>query len=134
MSDDNKKLTVKEQKFVATLVSGNSDTAKQAVLDAGYNAKPSNAATMAKNILARPRVQNALAAAIEKRFPDIPGVGASVIYDILTNPDESSMTKLKALDYLMKLYGWQAPTKHMSMHADIGDQLALPQSEGDDDA
>lgn len=125
MSDE-KKLTVKEQKFVATLVSGNSETATQAVVDAGYNiTNPKSASNMANQILKRPRIQNALAKAIEKKFPDIPGLGAEVLYNMLRDENESSMVKLKALEYLMKLFGWQSPTKHAILKADLSD-LTLP--------
>ncbi len=125
MSED-KKLTVKEQKFVATLVSGNSDSAMAAVVDAGYNAStPKSASNMANKIMKRPHIQNALARAIEKKFPDIPGLGAQVVYDILQSPEEPSAMKLKALDMLIKIFGWQAPSKHAILKADLND-LALP--------
>ena len=126
-----KRLSVKEQKFVQTLVSGNSQGPAQAVLDAGYLTTMKNAPSMAAQILERPRIQNAMAKAIQERYPDIPSKGAEVIFNILDNPEESSAVKLKALEYLMKLFGWAAPIKSASVNVSFKDQLALP---GDDNA
>lgn len=130
MSDENKKLTVKEQKFVAAVVSGHADTAKDAVVLAGYNAKPANVQHMASQLLAKPHIGNALTRAIAEKFPDLPAKGAALLNQILEDPLAKYETKLKALDYMMKLYGWNAPTKHMSLHKDL-DKMALPTGEED---
>ena len=135
MSDENEKpqrLTVKEQKFVATLVSGNSQTITAAVQDAGYAVTSvKSAQVMANQMLKKPHIQNALDNAIKKRFPDIPGVGAEVLYNMLQDFNESSMVKLKALDTLIKVCGWAAPTKSVSLSGNVGN-LMLPGEEGDE--
>lgn len=128
-----KNLTVKEQKFVQALVSGHSNTAKEALVDAGYNVTTEGSAkTLSHRMLKKPHIQNALAAEVAKRFPDIPGVGADVLYKMLTSEQTSDQTKLKALEYLMKLFGWQAPTRHLSLNANVGaDAFALPGEDED---
>lgn len=135
MSDENEKpqrLTVKEQKFVATIVSGNSQTATEAVRDAGYAVTSvKSAQVMANQMLKKRHIQNALSHAIEKRFPDVAGVGAEMLYNMMQDPNESSAIKLKALDTLIKVCGWAAPTKSVSLNGNVGN-LVLPGEEGDE--
>ncbi len=124
------KLTVREQKFVAALASGNAPTIQEAVLAAGY--KPSNTPslrTMSQEIMARPRVQNALAEAIKREFPDVETNAARVLLDIMSNTMETSNNRLKAIDMLSNIFGWKAPSKSTSLKVSLKDKLTLPEED-----
>lgn len=125
------RLTPKQQRFVAALATGQ-HTAKAALVAAGY--KPStdaNARDMANELLNLPKVQNSLQAAIKDQFPDVEQKAASVLLQGLDDPELRIESKIKIIELLSKVFGWQAPSKHASLNVSLtGNKLKLP---GEDD-
>lgn len=111
MSDDSKKkLTSKQQRFVAGYAMGlsGSDAVKAANYDVASN---QNASSIASQLLSKDHVQDALRIAIASQFPDIHRVSAQTIYGILTSEDSTATEKLKAIDTLCKIFSWISSTK-----------------------
>ncbi len=124
MSD--KPLSIKEQKFVRAITQGANQS--EAVRLAGYNpSTPQSAASMANTIMKRERVQHALALAIEEEFPEIAKTGGRILHEILVSPASAPMEKIKALEVLMKIFGWQAPTKSAHLNVNVQDTFKLPE-------
>lgn len=121
------RLTGKQKRFVAALVTGKV-TQTQAVIDAGYDVNArSTASAVACNILKSAKIQNALAEALKVQFPNGPQVAAEVIMGILTDMDVRPSDKLKAIELLARVCGWQEPTKHSSVNLSISDKFRLPE-------
>ena len=121
------RLTSKQKKFVKAMATGRV-TQTQAVLDAGYQPKDRKVANvMGGNIMRSPKVQNALAEALKVQFPNGPQVAAEVIMGILTDMDVRPSDKLKAIELLARVCGWQEPTKHSSVNLSISDKFRLPE-------
>jgi len=130
MSDDLKekpdKLTAKQQRFVAASAQGMA--ASEAVLAAGYNVTTRNSAeSLGSRMLSQPKIQNALSASIQHRFPNVPDLAAGTLVDILVNPEGRAGDKLKAIELLCKVCGWQAPTQHASLNVSVSDKFKLPE-------
>lgn len=118
MSNDNRKLTVREQKFVEVLASGKADTVQDAVIKADY--KPTTEKSlknMGYEIINRPQVRSALAAAIKARYADIEDKVGGTVHDILVNEQNNPLVRLKAVEVLMKIFDWAAPSKHLTLNA-----------------
>jgi phage terminase small subunit len=128
MSDEKKeKLTVKEAKFVQALVSGQADTAREALDLAGYNPTTERSAkVMAVTIMKRPRIQAAFNEAIKAEFPDVGRDAVRTVIDIMMNDMNHPAVRLKAVEVLAKHLGWNAPTKSASLNVKAEAQLALP--------
>lgn len=130
MSEDMKKkekLLPREQKFVQALASGNMSNA-EAVVAAGYNPKnDTNASIMASQLLARDRVKNALDEAINKRYPNLADLAADTLVDGLINPEHRLSDKLKIIELLAKVCGWQAPSKHANVNVTLREKFKLPE-------
>lgn len=120
-----KNLTVKERMFVRGMIQGLNG--KEALLQAGYKPTSNDSAyQMVNQLIKREKIQNALQNAIEAKYPDIPGQGAEMLHGILTSADSTNLEKLKALEVLMKIFGWIAPTKHANLNVSVSDQFKLP--------
>lgn len=129
MSEDLKdkpKLTVKQQKFVAASMQGMS--AKDAVISAGYNVTTDHSAASLGNLmLANPKIQNALAAAIQEEFPNVPQLAARRLVNVLIDDTTRPAEVIKAIEVLSKICGWQAPSQHASLNVTLRDKFKLPE-------
>lgn len=129
MSEDLKdkpKLTVKQQKFVAAHTQGMS--AKDAVVAAGYNVTTDQSArSLGTIMLANPKIQNALAAAIQEEFPNVPQLAARRLVNVLIDDTTRPAEVLKAIEVLSKICGWQAPSQHASLNVTLRDKFKLPE-------
>jgi phage terminase small subunit len=128
MSEDIKKdkLTPKQQRFVAAVSTG--IPAKEAVIQAGYKVtSDASASSLATTMLNSEKIQNALALAIEIDYPNVTKRTAQTIMEVLDNPDVRPADKLKAVEILIKVCGWQAPTKHASVNVSVRDKFKLPE-------
>jgi len=130
MSEDLKekkpRLTSKQARFVAAHSQGMS--AKDAVIAAGYDvANDNSASALGSMMLTQPKIQNALAESIVKQFPNVPDMAAQTLVDVLINPDSRAGDKLKAIELLAKICGWQAPSKHASLNVTLRDKFKLPE-------
>lgn len=125
--DDKKpRLTPKQQRFVAATAQGMS--ASDAVVAAGYNVTTSGSAeALGSRMLAQPKIQNALSTAITRQFPNVPDMAANTLVDILINPEGRAGDKLKAIELLCKICGWQAPSAHASFNVSVTDKFKLPE-------
>lgn len=129
MSEDLKnkpKLTVKQQKFVAASLQGM--PAKEAVVAAGYNVTNTRSAeSLGSLMLANPKIQNALATAIEEEFPNVPTLAARRLINILVDDTSRPADILKTIELLSKVCGWQAPSKHASLNVTLREKFKLPE-------
>jgi phage terminase small subunit len=129
MSEDLKnkpQLTVKQQKFVAAHSQGMS--AKDAVVAAGYNVTTEKSAqSLGSIMLANPKIQNALAAAIQEEFPNVPQLAARRLVNVLIDDTTRPGEVLKAIEVLSKICGWQAPSQHASVNVTLRDKFKLPE-------
>jgi len=130
MSEDIKikpeRLTPKQQRFVAATAQGISG--KDAVIAAGYNVTTdSSAESLASKMLAQPKIQNALSASITRQFPNVPDMAANTLVDILINPEGRAGDKLKAIELLCRICGWQAPSQHASLNVSVSEKFKLPE-------
>jgi phage terminase small subunit len=129
MSEDLKnkpQLTVKQQKFVAAHSQGMS--AKDAVVAAGYNVTTEKSAqSLGSIMLANPKIQNALAAAIQEEFPNVPQLAARRLVNVLIDDTTRPGEVLKAIEVLSKICGWQAPSQHASLNVTLRDKFKLPE-------
>lgn len=120
------KLTPKQQRFVAAVSTG--IPAKEAVIQAGYKVtSDASASSLATTMLNSEKIQNALAIAIEIDYPNVTKRTAQTIMEVLDNPDVRPADKLKAVEILIKVCGWQAPTKHASVNVSVRDKFKLPE-------
>lgn len=120
------KLTPKQQRFVAAVSTG--VPAKEAVIQAGYKVtSDASASSLATTMLNNDKIQNALALAIEIDYPNVTKRTAQTIMEVLDNPDVRPADKLKAVEILIKVCGWQAPTKHASVNVSVRDKFKLPE-------
>lgn len=120
------KLTPKQQRFVAAVSTG--IPAKEAVIQAGYKVtSDASASSLATTMLNSEKIQNALALAIEIDYPNVTKRTAQTIMEVLDNPDVRPADKLKAVEILIKVCGWQAPTKHASLNVSVRDKFKLPE-------
>jgi phage terminase small subunit len=123
---DKKRLTSKQQRFVAAYSSGMSG--QEAVIEAGYNVSSTESAkSLATTMLSNDKIQNALAEAIHRQFPNVPDLAASTLVDILINPEQRASDKLKAIELLAKVCGWQAPSKHANLNVTLREKFKLPE-------
>lgn len=133
MSDESKKdekLNHREKKVVEALSSGAAKTAQEALLMADYNPSNKNSLrVMAQKVMGRPRVQNALDAAIKARYANHGEIAAETVMELMQDTTQSPMVRLKAVELLAKFLGWNAPTKHASVNVSLKDDLALPEDE-----
>lgn len=120
------KLTPKQQRFVAAVATGMD--AKSAVIEAGYNVtSDGSAASLAHTMLNSDKIQVALAHAISIDLPNITRTTVNTIMSVLNNPESRDSDKLKAVEILIKVCGWSAPTKHASVNVSVKDQFRLPE-------
>jgi hypothetical protein len=123
---DKKRLTSKQQRFVAAYSSGMSG--QEAVIEAGYNVSSTESAkSLATTMLSNDKIQNALAEAIHRQFPNVPDLAANTLVDILINPEQRASDKLKAIELLAKVCGWQAPSKHANLNVTLREKFKLPE-------
>jgi len=123
---DKKRLTSKQQRFVAAYSSGMSG--QEAVIEAGYNVSSTESAkSLATTMLSNDKIQNALAEAIHRQFPNVPDLAANTLVDILINPEQRASDKLKAIELLAKICGWQAPSKHANLNVTLREKFKLPE-------
>ena len=126
LKDKKDKLTGKQQRFVAAYASG--IPAKDAVIEAGYNVTSNeSASSLATKMLSSDKIQNALENAIIKHFPNVPDMAANTLVDILINPEGRASDKLKAIELLAKVCGWQAPSKHANLNVTLREKFKLPE-------
>lgn len=124
---DKPKFTQKQKAFVKE-VTVNQTNPTQAVINAGY--KPgsrNNASNMASQLMAQPKIKNALAEALDKKYPNIAGKSVDIIWQCLNDPDAKYETKLKMLEFLAKVKGWLAPTKHANLNVSWQEKFKLPE-------
>lgn len=126
MSDPNKPLKPKEKMFVQEVLRGASNA--DAVVAAGYKpSTPESKRNMGYAVSKRPHVQNALQKAIEERYPDLPKAAADTIFGIITDPSASPAMRLKAIEVLAKVFGWNAATKHQELIYNVSETFKLPE-------
>jgi len=119
------RLTPKQQRFVAALASGQY-TAKDALVEAGY--KPTtevSRARMASELLAHPKIQNALTETIKGCYPNVDERLAHRLVRVLDDEQNHPSVQLKAAELLIKLFGWAAPTKHATVA--VKSEFKLPE-------
>lgn len=107
---DSDKLTVREEKFVRALATTNS--VKDAVIAAGSKAKNEQvAANIGTQMLARPRVQNAVQAMLERQFPNAEEEFGKIMKRVTDLALESpKLTEVvAAMRELSKVLGYQSP-------------------------
>lgn len=120
------KLTPKQQRFVAAVATGMDG--KSAIIEAGYNVSNDNSAkAMAHSMLNSDKIQVALAHAISIDLPNITRTTVDTIMTVLNNPESRDADKLKAIEILIKVCGWSAPTKHATVNVSVKDQFRLPE-------
>jgi len=120
------KLTPKQQRFVAAVATGMDG--KSAIIEAGYNVSNDNSAkAMAHSMLNSDKIQVALAHAISIDLPNITRTTVDTIMTVLNNPESRDADKLKAIEILIKVCGWQAPTKHATVNVSVRDKFKLPE-------
>ena len=127
MAKKKKRLTVKEQKFVKAVLEPDMSQAK-AVVKAGYKTTKLNATKMGSQMMAKPHIAKAIAQVIDEEFPEAGNRAVQVLREILNDEESSPMVRMKAIEMLGKFKGWQAPTKSMSIKADLG-KYKLPGGE-----
>jgi phage terminase small subunit len=120
------KLTPKQQRFVAGVATGMSG--QEAVINAGYKVSSDDSAkSLAATMLNSEKIQNALALAIEIDYPNIAKRTAQTVMEVLESPETRASDKLKAIEILIKVCGWAAPTKHASVNVSVRDKFKLPE-------
>jgi len=123
MSED---LTGKQKRFVAAYSQGMSG--KDAVVEAGYEVtSDKSAASLATTMLNNPKIQNALDAAIQQQFPNVPQLAAQRLVNILIDDESRPSDIIKTIELLSKVCGWQAPSKHASVNVTLRDKFKLPE-------
>ena len=121
-----KSLTGKQKRFVAAYAQGASG--KEAVIQAGYNVTTGDsAASLANTMLNNPKIQNALDAAIQQQFPNVPQLAAQRLVNILIDDQSRPSDIIKTIELLSKVCGWQAPSKHASLNVTLRDKFKLPE-------
>lgn len=121
-----KSLTGKQKRFVAAYAQGASG--KEAVIQAGYNVTTGDsAASLATTMLNNPKIQNALDAAIQQQFPNVPQLAAQRLVNILIDDQSRPSDIIKTIELLSKVCGWQAPSKHASVNVTLRDKFKLPE-------
>lgn len=122
-----KSLTVKQQKFARGISQGK--TRSEAVVDAGYNVSSKhNARIMGYQMMQKPHITNAVQAYIETEMPNLPGTAAQVLYEILLSPDSRPSDRIKAIEMLAKICGWNAPSKSVNINTKVeSDKWKLPE-------
>lgn len=126
LKDKKPKLTVKQQKFVAASLQGM--PAKDAVIAAGYNVSSTRSAeSLGSLMLGNPKIQNALAHAIQDEFPNVPQLAARRLVNILIDDTSRPSDIIKTVELLAKVCGWQAPSQHASLNVTLRDKFKLPE-------
>ena len=119
-------LTGKQKRFVAAYSQGMSG--KDAVVEAGYEVtSDKSAASLATTMLNNPKIQNALDAAIQQQFPNVPQLAAQRLVNILIDDESRPSDIIKTIELLSKVCGWQAPSKHASVNVTLRDKFKLPE-------
>lgn len=126
LKDKKPRLTIKQQKFVELHSQG--VPATEAVVQAGYNVSSKHSAqSLGSLMLANPKIQNALAHAIQEEFPNVPQMAARTLVDVLIDPEGRASDKLKAIEVLAKICGWQAPNQSANLNVTLRDKFKLPE-------
>lgn len=113
------KLTIRQRKLVHEIMKPGM-SGQQAVINAGYQPKDEKSArSIAEVTLHRPRVQQAIAEILAEKYPDVGNDAAGVLRDILHDVAATHSEKMKAIELLAKFFGWNAPTKHQRLNANI---------------
>lgn len=117
-----RKLRPRQKKFVMELAHGaDAIQAAKTVYPAATNAKD-----RIQKSLANPRIQNALVEVLDHMYPDLKKNMSEVLIGLL-NDSESKQIQLKALEMLVKVYGFAAPAKSQSLHAHVNvEKYKLP--------
>ncbi|NDG29297.1 hypothetical protein EB118_04240 [bacterium] len=119
-------LTGKQKRFVAAYAQGTSG--KEAVIQAGYNVTTEESAkTIASRLLNSDKIQNALDAAIQEQFPNVPQLAAQRLVNILIDEQSRPGDIIKAIELLSKVCGWQAPSKSASLNVTLREKFKLPE-------
>lgn len=127
MSDEDRRLTVKQKKFVKEVASGN-QSLPDAVRAAGYNpSSPKSASNMAAQLLNKPHIANALDREIDRMYPDLERQATELTRGWLEDGGLRPEFKLKVLEFMAKVRGWQAPTKHARVNVDVSKKFKLPE-------
>jgi len=120
------KLTPKQQRFVAGIATGMDR--KEAIIQAGYKVTSDDSArSLATTMLNNDKIQNALVLAIEIDYPNIARRTAQTVMEVLDSSETRAADKLKAIEILIKVCGWAAPTKHAAVNVSIRDKFKLPE-------
>jgi len=126
LKDKKPRLTVKQQKFVAASMQGMS--AKEAVVAAGYNVSSDHSAeNLGYTMMSNPKIQNALSAAIQQEFPNVPQLAARRLINILIDDASRPGDIIKTVELLAKICGWQAPSQHASLNVTLREKFKLPE-------
>lgn len=128
MSDDT--LKPRQERFVKAVAQGVSAT--DAIIQAGYKPSSRNiASAMSTNLMAQAKIKSALSKELAMVFPDCEKIAVNVIKECLFDPEAKYETKLKMLEFLAKVQGWFAPTKHAQLSVSVKDPFQLPEDKDD---
>lgn len=120
MSEEEKKhtpLTIKQERFVREVLTG--QPISQAVVKAGYDVTSKHSAeSLGSEMMRLPKIKNALQAALDSEYPDMARRAAEQLHQML-NEDTAPAVKLKVIEMLMKIHGWEAPKKSAHVRADL---------------
>jgi phage terminase small subunit len=98
------------------------------VIEAGYAVtSEKSASSLANTMLNNPKIQNALDAAIQQQFPNVPKLAAERLVNILIDDQSRPSDIIKTIELLSKVCGWQAPSKHASVNVTLRDKFKLPE-------
>jgi hypothetical protein len=124
-----KRLSIKEKIFVQEVLKpGVSQT--EAYLVASPNVTRESAKELGHRMMERPHVQEHINQILEKMYPETAKNAADVIMEIMNDPETRPETRLKCVEILAKLKGWNAPTKTQNLSAKVDmSKFKLPGSD-----
>lgn len=127
MSDDKtkKELSVREERFVQEVASGKSGA--EAARAAGYSQTKGVAALAAHRLMNREHVQNRLQEVIATEYPNVTRLAAERLFGIINDSQAAPATHMKAIELLMKIFGWEAPKKSAHLRVDVDEKFKLPE-------
>jgi hypothetical protein len=115
-----KGLSIKQERLVRGVTATPMKKAVDIVKEAGYNVKDDRSAQATyRKVLASPKVQKAIAEIFDDMYSDAGADSVRVLKQIINDPKEKPLTKIKAIETIAKFLGWNAPQKHQSLTAKV---------------
>lgn len=126
------KLDARKQKFVLEVLDGKSAT--EAVINAGYSDDPNSSRVRGAQLMANPKVMNALQEKIDRIYPNLTEKVAERLMEVLEMPIREGVHQkgvtisefLATARFLQDVYGWKAPTKHVRANLSVKAKHLLP--------